>query len=375
MAGPVNVAEFRALAQKRLPRMVFDYLDGGAEDETGLARNRAAFEAMTFLPRKLRDVSARSLDTTLFGRAMAAPFLLAPTGLNGVMWPQGDIALARAARKAGIPFTLSTAANASIEEVADKAGGDLWFQLYVIHRSLADRLVDRARAAGYTTLVLTVDVGVNGKRERDIRNGFAMPLKVTPRIAADILTHPRWTVQTLRSGLPQMANLRAEDATDTEAQAALLRRQMDTSYDFEALKALRDRWPGTLVVKGVMVPSDVRECFRIGVDGVVISNHGGRQLDHSPATLEVMPAVLGSARGPVLLDGGIRRGSDIAKALASGATAVMLGRATLYGLAAAGEEGASAVIEMLRYELDQTLALTGCTTPAELTRDHLWPPA
>jgi len=374
MATPVNVAEFRLLAQKRLPRMVFDYLDGGAEDETGLARNIDAFKRHEIMPFKLRDVSRRSLDTQLFGRSMAAPFLLAPTGLNGAMWPEGDIALARAAAKAGIPFTLSTASNSTIEAVADKAGGDLWFQLYVIHRAIAEKLVARAEAAGCSTLVLTVDVGVQGKRERDLRNGFSMPLKVTPAIALDILEHPRWTWQTLRGGLPQLVNLKAADAEDTKAQAALLRRETDSSYDFEALKMLRDRWKRTLIVKGVMAPDDVKRCFALGVDGVVISNHGGRQLDYSPAPLAVLPQAVDAAQQKtVLLDGGIRRGSDIAKALAMGAKAVMLGRATLYGLAAAGEEGASAVIAMMKDELDQTLALAGCCSPAEFGPDRLRP--
>lgn len=371
MPPAINVADFRRLAKQRLPRMVFDYLEGGAEDETGLARNTEAFDRLRLMPFKLRDISHRTLSCELFGRAISAPLVVAPTGLNGAFWPNGDMALAKAAAKANIPFALSTASNATIEEIADGAGGDLWFQLYVIHRGLADALVARANAAGYTTLVLTVDVGVNGKRERDIRNGFAMPMRYSAKVVLDGMLHPRWSLDMLARGMPKLKNLASPTAIDTQAQAALLKRQMDTSFDFEALRALRDRWPRTLVVKGLLAPSDVERCFALGVDGVVLSNHGGRQLDHAPAPMAVLPEIMKTPPGSLLIDSGFRRGSDVIKAIASGASAVMLGRALLYGLAAAGEAGVSNVIDIFKDEIDRTMALIGCAAIAKLDSSYL----
>jgi len=371
MPPAINVADFRRLAKRRLPRMVFDYLEGGAEDETGLLRNAEAFDHLRLMPFKLRDVSRRTLSCELFGRTMSAPLVVAPTGLNGAFWPNGDLALARAAAKASIPFALSTASNTTIEEVADRAGGDLWFQLYVIHRELADALVARANSAGYTTLVLTVDVGVSGKRERDLRNGFAMPMRYSPRVVLDGLLHPRWSLDMLAKGMPKLANLASAAALDTAAQAALLKRQMDTSFDFEALKALRDRWPRTLVVKGLLAPSDVERCFALGVDGVVLSNHGGRQLDHAPAPMAVLPDIIKRAHGALMIDSGIRRGSDVVKAIAGGARAVMLGRALLYGLGAAGEAGVSDVIDIFKDEIDRTMALIGCSEMGKLDSTYI----
>jgi (S)-mandelate dehydrogenase len=371
MPPAINVADFRRLAKQRLPRMIFDYLEGGAEDETGLARNTEAFDRLRLMPFKLRDISHRTLSCELFGRAISAPLVVAPTGLNGAFWPNGDMALAKAAAKANIPFALSTASNATIEEIADGAGGDLWFQLYVIHRGLADALVARANAAGYTTLVLTVDFGVNGKRERDIRNGFAMPMRYSAKVVLDGMLHPRWSLDMLARGMPKLKNLASPTAIDTQAQAALLKRQMDTSFDFEALKALRDRWPRTLVVKGLLAPSDVERCFALGVDGVVLSNHGGRQLDHAPAPMAVLPEIMKTPPGSLLIDSGFRRGSDVIKAIASGASAVMLGRALLYGLAAAGEAGVSNVIDIFKDEIDRTMALIGCAAIAKLDSSYL----
>ena len=249
---PNSVDDYRSLAKRRLPRMVFDYLDGGAESERGLHRNLEAFAATNFAPRRLVDVSRRSSSVSLFGRTLPTPFVVAPTGLNGALWPDGDVALARAARSAGIPFVLSTASNATIEDVAERAGGDLWFQLYVVQRDLAQQLVGRAKEAGYRVLVLTVDVAVNGKRERDLRNGFGIPFRQTPRSVLDAVTHPRWTLRQIRHGLPQLANFASPNATDVNAQAALMRRQMDASFCWEDLQALRDAWPGLLIVKGIM---------------------------------------------------------------------------------------------------------------------------
>lgn len=373
MAVPRNVEDYRRRAAQRLPRMVFDYLEGGAEDERGLARNRTAIENFRFEPQRLVDVSARDLSTELFGRKLPLPLLIAPTGLNGVFWPDGDVELARAAAKAGIPFILSTASTTRIEEVAERAGGELWFQLYVVQRDLAAALTRRALDAGYTTLVLTVDVAVNGKRERDTRNGFGIPFRYTPRVLLDGALRPAWTLAQLRHGLPQLANFAsaAGPGNDVTAQAALMRRQMDASFSWTDLKALRDAWPHRLIVKGLLRAEDAARCEECGVDAVVISNHGGRQLEDVAAPIDRVEEFASRVDCPVLVDSGFRRGADIVKAVALGARAVLLGRATLYGLAAAGEAGASDVIEILRREIDTTLALIGAARLADVGRDRL----
>ncbi|WLE58942.1 alpha-hydroxy-acid oxidizing protein [Burkholderia plantarii] len=374
MPPPINVDDFRTLARRRLPRRVFDYLDGGAEDERGLRRNRAVFERLAFVPRRLADVSTRELATTLLGTRIAAPFVIAPTGLNGLIHPDGDLALARAAQRAGIPFALSTASNVSLERLAGEAGGELWFQLYVMHRELADSLVQRAARAGYRTLVITVDVPLNGKRERDLRNGFALPLRYTPGVLLDGLLHPRWSCALLRGGgVPTLANVGADDNASIEVKTALLRRQMDASFNWNDLRRLRERWPHRLLVKGILDAGDALACLEVGADGVILSNHGARQLDDAVAPLDMLAAARHAcgAHGTLLVDSGIRRGSDVVKALALGANAVMLGRATLYGLAAAGEAGVTRVLEILRDEVDRTLAMLGCRNVAELSASHL----
>ncbi|MDN4574102.1 mandelate dehydrogenase [Pandoraea cepalis] len=372
MTNLVNVDDYRELARARLPKMVFDYLEGGAETESGLRHNRDVFGRVRFAPKRLVDVSRRSIETSLFGRPMRAPLLIAPTGLNGVLWPQGDIELAKAAERFGIPFILSTASNSSIEQVAEKAGGDLWFQLYIVHRRLAEAMVKRALDAGYSTLVLTVDVGVNGKRERDMKNNFGVPVRYTPRTLLDGALHPRWSLDLLRHGVPQLANFASADANDTEVQAALMSRQMDASFAWDDLARIRDLWPHRLLVKGLSRPSDAKRCIDMGIDGVILSNHGGRQLDGAVAPFESLPATRNAIDAPILIDSGIRRGADVVKAVASGATAVLLGRATLYGLASRGGAGVDAVLDLFRDEIDRTLAQIGCASMAELDSSYLW---
>ncbi|WP_367253252.1 alpha-hydroxy-acid oxidizing protein [Pseudomonas sp. stari2] len=371
MNSAFSVEGFRSLARRRLPQMVFDYLDGGADDEKCLQRNRDAFDQWELVPRRLVDVAHRDLSVEVFGTSQPLPLMVAPMGLNGVFWPRGDIALARAAAKAGIPFMLSTAANASIEEVADKAGGDLWFQLYVVHPSLADQLVSRALAAGYKTLVLTTDVAVNGKRERDLRSGFGLPFKYTPKVMLDGALHPRWSLSLLAGGIPQMANFANQDADNVELQAALLSRKMDASFDWASLERLRAMWPHRLIVKGILHPEDATRCMALGADGVVLSNHGGRQLDSSCSPMLSLQEISAIHPGKVLVDSGFRRGSDVVKALALGADAVLIGRPLLYGLAVAGEEGASEVLSIIRDELDRTLANMGCASVRDLSPDYL----
>ncbi len=357
---PVSIADLRERARRRLPRMVFEYLDGGAEDEVTLRANRAAFESVRLRPRLLRNAAERAQAVQVMGDTWSSPMAVAPVGLAGVFWPRADVLLAKAAARAGIPYILSTASSATLEDVAREAGGNLWFQLYVISRGLADGLVDRALAAGYRTLVLTIDVPVSGFRERDLRNGFSQPFRVTPRTALDVMRHPHWLAQVLRHGAPQLANLAGANATDADSQAALLKRQMDASYDWTALARLRERWPHRLLIKGVLHPEDARQAFALGVDGVILSNHGGRQLDGAVSALEILPEVVALAEGrPVLVDGGVRRGVDVVKARALGAHGVLVGRAVQYGVAAAGQAGAERAIAMLREEIDRSLALCG----------------
>lgn len=375
MRKPVNTADYRDLAKRRLPQMVFDYLEGGAEDEIGLQHNRDVFHRVKFQPRRLVDVSKRSTRTSLFGKPLASPMVIAPTGLNGIFWPDGDIVLARVAGKFGIPFALSTASTTSIEDVSRAASGELWFQLYIVHRKLAAQLVQRALAAGYTTLILTTDVGVNGKRERDIRNGFAMPVRYSLRTLLDGMLHPRWSLDLLRHGMPQLANFASQDVSDAEVQAALMSRQMDSSFAWDDLKWLRDMWPHTLVVKGISRADDAERCIRNGADGVILSNHGGRQLDSAISPVEALAAAAERVTAPILVDSGIRRGSDVVKAVALGARAVLLGRATLYALAADGERGVEAALSMLHAEIDTTLAQIGCPAVTQLNSDYLWPAA
>lgn len=368
---PLNVADYRELARRRLPNMVFDYLEGGAEDEKGLTHNRSVFDSVRFKPKRLIDVSQRQITSPLFGKTYAMPLLIGPTGLNGALWPEGDLALARAAARSGIPFVLSTASNLSIEEVARRCDGELWFQLYVVHRTLAQQMVQRALAAGYKTLVLTTDVGVNGYRERDLRNAFKMPMSYTPRVMLDGCLHPRWSLDLLRYGMPELANFVSSEATNIEVQAALMSRQMDASFDWQALRWLRDQWPHTLLVKGLLDAGDAARCIAEGVDGVILSNHGGRQLDGAISPLEVLAETAASVDAPVLVDSGFRRGADVVKALCMGADAVLLGRATLYGLAARGEAGVHEVLSLLKADIDRTLAQIGCPSVQALSREYL----
>ena len=354
----LNVEEYRRKARRLLPRFVFDYLDGGSEDEVALKENRRAFEAIKMTPRLLNNVSVRDQSVEWFGQRLPMPIVIAPTGLNGLYRRDGDILLARAASRLGIPFTLSTASNNSIEDVAKASNGDLWFQLYVMNRDFADQLVDRALAADFSHLVLTVDVAMGGKRERDERNNFVMPFRFRPRTIADILCHPRWLWDVGRYGAPSIANLATDMVTDSNTQAALLSRKMDASFDWDDLKRLRDRWPRRLLVKGLLHPDDAERAVALGVDAVVVSNHGGRQLDIAPAPIDVLPR-FSSLNAPIIVDSGIRRGSDIVKAISLGASAVMIGRAALFGLAVGGEQGVVEVMEVLKSEIDRTQALLG----------------
>lgn len=363
--------KLRSKAKKRLPRIVFDYLEGGAEDEVTLSRNKTDYDRWHLIPQRLTDLSRVQTTTTLFDQTLSFPLLVAPTGLNGLFWPNGDIALARAAEKTGVPFVLSTASNNSIEEVAAHAGGQLWFQLYVIERSLAKSLAQRALASDYECLVLTTDVVIDGKRERNIRNGFSLPFRYSLKTVLDGIRHPSWSYDFLKYGMPVLGNMDSADAQTPEAKAALLQRSMESNFNWEDLKELRDLWPKKLVVKGVLSAADVKKCIECGVDAVILSNHGGRQLDTAISAFDALQLLEMPQAIPILLDGGIRRGRDILKATALGATAVLSGRAVLYGLAANGEAGATEALQILKDEFCNSLTQLGCAAVKELGPQHV----
>ncbi|MFT3821138.1 MAG: alpha-hydroxy acid oxidase [Rubrivivax sp.] len=367
LAQAHSIADLRRIAQRRLPRAVFEFIDGGAEDEITLRDNRAAFERARLVPRVLNDVAAPRLQTTILGRPAAAPLLVAPMGCCMLAWPQADLAIARAAASLGLPYTMSTMAAIGIEQMADAVQGELWFQLYVLKdHAFNDRLVERARAAGYRTLVVTADLQTGGRRERDLRNGLSVPLKPGLRLALDGITHPHWALQMLASGMPQFENVRGYlgDAGAGLSIAARVGQSLDAAWSWQHLARLRDRWPGPLAVKGVLHPADAERLARMGVDAIWTSNHGGRQLDGALAAADALPAIAAAVNGKaaVLLDSGVRRGVDILKARTLGAQAVAVGRAALYGAAAGGEAGAKRALQMLIDELRTALMLHG--TPA-----------
>ncbi len=370
--------DLRALARRRLPRAVFDFYAGGAEDERTLAENAAAFERVRLAPHVLVDVADASPACMLLAGAAGMPAAIAPTGAAGFGWRDADLGLARAAARHGIPYTLSSSATTAIETIAEKAPGRLWFQAYVLrNREFFWRLIDRARHAEYEALVITVDLPVGGKRERDFHNHFSIPFRFSARNVMDFASRPRWAIDMLLRGMPAMENLRGLEASATSATAiaSSVGRSYDPSFDWARLAEVRDRWPRKLIVKGVSRGDDARRLAGMGIDAIVVSNHGGRQLDGAVPTIDALPEVLAGVAGriPVLLDGGVRRGSDIAKALALGAQGVLLGRATLFGAMAGGEAGAQRALDILHDELLRTMRLCGACTPQQLTGDLLRP--
>lgn len=371
-----NIADLREAARRRLPRGLFEYVDRGTEEEVSLRANREAYDSTHFVPRPLSDVSARTPATALFGRAMSMPVVIAPTGMAGMLWHRGEIALARSARAHGIPFTLSTYSITSIEEVA-QVGGELWFQLYLWPTlEMSHELVLRAQQAGFGALVVTVDSVVNGNREHNRRNGFSVPMRLTPRNVLQGALHPRWTLGVmgrylLARGVPEFANFPANVRSDLRGRtggnsvATLPKNEAQTWAD---IRALRDLWNGPLIVKGILHPDDAVRAIDAGADGIVVSNHGGRALDGSVAPLDVLASIAGAVAGRmrVLVDGAIVRGSDVVKALALGADAVMIGRAPLWGVAAGGEQGVSQALEIYRSEIDRVMAYLGCRSISDI---------
>ncbi len=370
-----NIDDLRLAAKRRLPKGIFEYVDRGTEGEVSLRENRAAFDRIRLLPRVLEDVSGRTLETTLFGKAQSMPMAIAPMSPAGLLWHQGELALACAAKAAGIPYTLPTESMTPIDAIAE-VGGRLWFQLYLWnHRPHSYALLDRVEKLGFEALILTVDTNATPNREFNSRNGFAMPIRPSLRAGIDVAMHPGWFFGTLAryvmtSGLPAAVNhpegyrdaifkAPPDDATG-----------IDRRTTFEDLRLLRKMWPRTLMVKGVLHPDDARKAVEAGADAVIVSNHGARNFDSALASIDALPAIADAVGGKatVLLDSGIRRGSDVAKALALGAKAVLVGRAALYGIAVAGEAGAAHALAMLRAELDKTLGFAGCRDVAALGR-------
>jgi L-lactate dehydrogenase (cytochrome) len=376
-----SVADLRRIARRRLPRGVFDYVDGAAEAERSMARNSDDFAAITFKPRVLRDVSAIDTSTTLLGRSLPLPLVFAPTGFTRMCDPEGELAVARAAARADLPYALSTLGTRSIEEVAAVSEGRKWFQLYVWRdRGLVKELVDRAATAGYEALVLTVDNPVFGKRERDVRRGFTIPPEIGPSTLVDGAMHPGWTWAFVRAEPIRFANVVGRDVGDGASAVTLadyINTQFDPTLSWRDVEWLRDVWNGPLVVKGVQTVEDARLAADAGVDAIALSNHGGRQLDDAPTPISLVAPVVDALgdRVEIVCDGGVRRGSDIVKAVALGARAVSIGRAYLYGLGAAGERGVDHVVHLLNTDVRRTMALLGAGSIADLTPELLDIPA
>jgi L-lactate dehydrogenase (cytochrome) len=368
--------DLRACARRRLPRALFDYADGGAGDELTLERNRIDLNRMTFRQRVMVDVSHVSLATTLAGCASELPVAIAPTGMAGWFRRDGEILGARAAQASGVPFCLSTMSVCSIEDVQAAVRAPFWFQLYLMRdRGFNSALIDRARAAGCSALVLTLDLTVMGVRRRDVRNGLTTPPRLTWRNALDMVSRPSWFAGVLLGKRRTFGNLEPLRAggSDLASLAEWTAKQFDASLTWDDVAWVRERWPGHLILKGVLDPADAELACRSGPDAIVVSNHGGRQLDGAPSAISVLPEVVDRVGGrcEVLVDGGIRSGADVLRALALGARGCLVGKAFLFALAAAGEAGVKALLELLKKELSAALALTGQTDVRKVDRDVL----
>ncbi len=369
----VNIDDLRKLAMRRLPRAVFEFIDGGSQDEITLRANQTDFSALRFMPRVLTDIQQRDQSVDLFGQRYASPVILAPTGLAGIVARKGELQAVRAASRASVPYCLSCMATCSIEEIADAADASNWFQLYVLRdRGLTKAFIERARAANCSALVLTVDTKLQGPRERDIRNGFTVPPRFDLTTLADFALHWRWLLDV---GLGPKVKFRNFEGTQVNADDAVtitqfIEKQWDLSVSWQDVEWFKAEWGGPVLLKGLLSPDDAAKAVEAGVDGVIVSNHGGRQLDGAISAIAALPAVTKAVAGrvPVILDGGVRRGADVIKAVALGATACMIGRPWLYGLAAGGEAGVDQALTILRHEIDIALGLLGRASVSQV--DH-----
>jgi L-lactate dehydrogenase (cytochrome) len=369
-----SVEDLRRIARRRLPRGIFDYIDGGAEDERTLARNSEAFARIEFRPRVLREVGDVDPSTTLLGRPLPYPLVLAPTGYTRVADPQGELAVARAAERADLPYSLSTMATRSIEEVAAVSSGRKWFQVYTFRdRGLVKDMISRAAEAGYEAIMPTVDLAVLGQRDRDVRRGFTMPPKLGLGTLLDGAIHPGWTWAFARSEPIKFANVAQHGVvtggTAPASMAAYASMKFDPNLSWRDIEWMRSIWDGPIIIKGIQSVDDAVLAAEHGVDAIALSNHGGRQLDTAPTPIDLVAPVVDAVgdRLEVICDGGVRRGSDIVKAVALGARACMAGRAYLYALGAAGELGVDHVLGMFKADVCRTMALLGARTIADLT--------
>jgi (S)-mandelate dehydrogenase len=377
----LNFDDLRAIAKRKLPKIVFDFVDGGVEDETCLARNRSAFQDYRLLPHYLVDVSKRDQSVSLFGRRYNSPFGISPMGLAGLAYPGVDLLLAKAAAEANVPYLMSNASNATIEAAAAVAPHNTWFQIYATtDERINIDLVRRARDLALETLVVTVDVPVNSNRERNRRNGFSRPPKMTLAVFLESLLHPRWVARFILSGgIPAMENwgVYAPPGSGRDGGGDLYGTLTPApSMTWARLEEIRSRWSGNLVVKGILSPADAVRAVEAGANGVILSNHGGRQLDAAPSPLDVLPAVRAAIgeRAEILLDSGVRRGSDILIALALGARLTLFGRPMLFGAAAGGEEGVRHALALMRREVDIVMGQIGVPELAAIGSHSLWPP-
>lgn len=372
----INVDDLRKLAKKRAPKIIFDFIEGGVEDEDGIARNENAFRNQRLVPRYLIDVSEREQTTTLFGRTYSSPFGISPTGLAGLFRPGADLLLAQAAKESNVPFIMSGASTASLEDLGRLAPDHGWYQLYAAKdKSISEDMIRRADEAGLSTLVVTVDVPVHPKRERNTRNGFSRPLKLSWRTKLNAAMHPAWLAGYLEHGTPLFCNWApyAPKGSNPDQVADFVAGQTAAPLSWKHLERFRELWPGNLVLKGIMHPGDAERARDHGVDGLIISNHGGRQLDRAPSSLEVLPTlhrVVGDSMA-LMLDSGVRRGVDAMIARCLGARMVFVGRATLYGAVAGGLDGAKRAVGFLHDEIDVNLAQLGCPRFDDLGPEYL----
>ncbi|SFU52333.1 alpha-hydroxy acid oxidase [Pseudoduganella namucuonensis] len=378
MAVITCIEDLRILAQRRVPRMFYDYADAGSWTESTYRANSGDFAPIKFRQRVAVNLENRSLASTMTGQAVAMPVALAPTGLTGMQHPDGEILAAQAAERFGVPFTLSTMSICSIEDVAAHTTRPFWFQLYVMRdRDFIDRLIDRAKAAGCSALVLTLDLQVLGQRHKDIRNGLSAPPKPTLANLLHLATRPRWCLGMLGTRRRSFGNIvgHAKSVSDLSSLSAWTSQQFDPGLSWKDVEWIKRRWGGKLIIKGIMDAEDARLCVEAGADALIVSNHGGRQLDGAQSSIAALPAIVEAVgkRIEVQMDGGIRSGQDVLKALALGAQGVHIGRAFLYGLGAMGGPGVSACLDIIRNELDLTMAFCGLRDVRQVERDILLP--
>ncbi len=375
LSGIADVDDFRAVAKRRLPAGVFDYIDGGAEDERSLVRNVTAFGDLEFRPRILNDVSRVDTSTTLLGKRVPMPLALSPTGFTRIANSQGELAVARAAQRKGIPYSLSTMGTRSIEDVAAVCSGTKWYQVYTWKdRGLVKEMVSRAEMSGYEALLLTVDTAVLGRRERDVRRGYTLPPKIGLDTIIDGAVHPGWTLDFLRNDPITFANVSSAEGGDGSSAVNLsqyINSQFDQALSWDDVDWLRSIWNGPVVLKGIQTVADAELAAQSGVEGIMLSNHGGRQLDDAPAIVELIAPVAQAVGGriDIICDGGVRRGSDIVKAVSLGATACSIGRPYLYALGAAGEAGVDQLLDFFESGLTRTMQLCGVNAIDQLTSE------